>query len=128
MPRSNKKKSTGSTPKGVFDKFTFINYSLGKAEKQACKAWCDVQSFDMFQVLAELVDGGYKVSMSYDFENSVAFVSLTNKSGPESFQNKVLSMRARTVDEAFMRIIWLHAVQADGDWNNLTEEMDEDIW
>lgn len=128
MTRSNKKPSRGTKPKNTFSDYTFVNYTLGKSEKEACKAWVANTEIDVLAAIDELTQDGYKLSMSFDLENSTAYVTMTNKSGPESFRNKVLSMRARDVISAFERLLWLHAVEADSDWNNLTSEIDGDIW
>lgn len=124
MPKATKVKDV-TDPFGGYE---FINFTPNADQKKAWRQWDEQTDWDTkIGMLSEVVMDGYKLSMSYG-ENDTAYATLTDKSEGLQFSKRVLSIRAGYVGDALSRILFLHVMVADRDWNNLVTEDPNDVW
>lgn len=118
---SSKKPGTGDnspSPRknsGSFSPIQFINVNLQDAHKQAFAHWLTL-SPDVVSLLDDVILGGYKLSVGYDEGSNSYLATITNRKGVPEFVNHCFTLRARDAWTAIARVLWLHAVFAQGDW------------
>lgn len=127
--KSDKDKSgKGNNSRGWTGDIRFINVNLSDSQKLAYAKWI-TDSPDATRILDETIAGGYKLSVGYDDKQGAYMATLTNRGGDPTFVNSCFTLRARNAWEAVVRVLWLHAIFAEGDWNAFAEpDMDQDLW
>jgi len=131
---SSKKQSNGSNAPRTegtsksFRPISFINVNLNESHKKGFEHWLTLTP-DLFSLLDDVLLGGYKLSVGRD-ENSNAFTAtLTNKSGQPEFVDHCFTLRARDAGTAIARVLWVHAVLCEADWNVIGASAHTgDIW
>lgn len=86
----------------------FIDMRLGKAEKDQFLSWLTGQGQHWFTRLAEIVESGYKLSLSYWFDGQCYIASLTCKEQGDPNYNCVLSSRSDDASEALAMQVFKH--------------------
>jgi hypothetical protein len=98
----------GAAGKGV-DNFgvSFVEISLTAGDKEAIRAM-DMGEVDLFLNIEELVDNGYKVSLSIDLNNTGGICAVTGKRGctPETNEGRCLMSRGPDVRWAILSMIY----------------------
>lgn len=117
-----------SRRKGNLPETTFINVQLTEAQKSAWAKWSG-GGFDIGEALEGVLVSDYKVGFAYDGRNGAFICSITDRREESKFFAHSYSLRARNPLDALSRVIWLHSVFAEGDWENLAAPGDNsDIW
>lgn len=106
----------------------FINVNLNESHKTLYKTWIDSDP-DIFSLMDDITMSGYKITGSYDEKGQCHLATVTNRNGQPEFLNHCFNLRARTMGEAFARVLWLHFILCEGDWNEIASPSSiGDIW
>lgn len=125
---NNGGKGKPSTGKGSLPDITFLNISLSDAQKSAWKHWHSLKP-NVSDVVAGILASEYKLSFGFDPRNNAVMCTLTDRKPESNYYNHCYTLRADAWETALSRVVWLHAVYADGDWGNLTDTSSVgDIW
>ena len=110
LPRKPAKKKSQSTGQAQF-----INYTLNKDERAACKAWLPTLD-EMDNAALRLAEEGYKCSLKWDdFSSSfAAFVTASDPTNPNAAF--ILSGRGSTPLKALKQAMYLHWYVTEGNW------------
>ena len=102
------KKASGYTP------VEFHSFQLTKHDKAAFDKWFEANSKHSVKYVSELLEDGYKVSLSPDFANGCVIVTLIGKEGVLHNENKCFSSRADDWEDALGLMLYKHKVLAEG--------------
>lgn len=106
----------------------FVTLKLGKADKEKFDAWVKAEGGKIFKYLGELAEGGYKVSISPDFNNSCVIASLTATDNSPRNNGFCMTSRGEDTLEALQIACYKHFVMADeGDWLDIADKS-SDNW
>lgn len=117
MPRDTKRTKKSGQRGGNFSDYTFVEIRLTQADKDAFKAWASSNASDGIDLLAALVNSGYKLSVSWSDYNDCYTASLTGteENGP-NYQH-VMTSRSDDLYEAIMIALYKHyELCPDGEW------------
>lgn len=102
---TSSKKSAPTQPR--FNDVQFVNWSLSVDEKAACKAWNLVLSeFD--DALANLIESGYKTTLSYDNFRACYTASIVPTKDAKSNQGYILTGKGSTAFKALKQALYIH--------------------
>jgi len=106
------KKQENATPKPKsntprFNDVTFVNWALSDQEKVDVKAW-NFTHDDLNEALIALVEGGYKVTFSYDTFNTCYSCAFVPTKDAKSNQGYILSGKGSTPLKAFKQCAYIH--------------------
>jgi len=106
----------------------FVTLKLSTADRIKYDEWAQQAGSKIFKMLSELAEGGYKVSISPDFNNSCIIASIT---GTENCVHNVglcMTSRADDVNDALLVMCYKHFVLANSaDWLDVAGK-NEDNW
>jgi len=106
MPKPTASKKSAPTQQR-FNDVQFVNWSLSADEKSACKAWNLVLSeFD--DALANLIESGYKTTLSYDNFRSCYTASIVPTKDAKSNQGYILTGKGSTAFKALKQALYIH--------------------
>lgn len=95
--------------KNVYD-YKFVRCSLSKADKATFSKWFPEQESLLQTSLKNLLEAGYKVSWSADFENSCYVCTITGNEEKSPNYKKMLSSRSDDHWEAFGLCVFKHVM------------------
>jgi hypothetical protein len=110
-------------PKPKDAPFVFINYNLSTKDKEWLQA-CDAELEFPVKGMLDLVQEGYKLSISADPKNNSFIASLTDREPTSGFHNHCLTGRGATPFDAWVSLAYRHFVVGQGSWANLTTDSD----
>ena len=101
----------------------FVELKLPLDQKSAYTAWLKSNSDKFWQLLTELGESGYKVTLSPDTDNACYIVSLIGTKNSRSNANRCMSSRSDDPFEAYMLAFYKHFVICDGsDWGKTSND------
>lgn len=95
--------------------FTFINYTLDKAQTAALKAQ-DFPDSKYLSVLERFLGDGYKVTQSFDTYHDCFTCSILTNDSDNPNTGRILTGRGNTMVKAFKQACYLHYEVFDGVW------------
>lgn len=108
-----------------FKNISFVTIRLGKSDKKDFTRWATEHIDDREELTQHLLDAGYKMSMSYDFEGNCYIVAVTGKENTADNANKCFTSRSSELDEAIMLTLYKHWGLAEGgSWDNISTAQD----
>jgi hypothetical protein len=107
MARSKNTNGTAQAPRR-FDDITFVVMRLGEAEKKQFKSWFSAKENAWFTRLSEIVQDGYKLSLSYWFDGACYIGTLTCKEPKDPNHNRAMSSRSDDPAEALALCVFKH--------------------
>lgn len=114
------RKSNSKNPSD-WQRFDFVEIRVGEQEKKDFHAKLTKDPNHFLGEVDNLTKNGYKVSLSYDTNNSCIIASLTCKEPNDPNFNNVLTARASEVWEALSLVMYKHMYMCDdGDWGGDT--------
>lgn len=111
--------STDGKSKGkdsVFSDYKFIQHKLTTRDVEELEALNGNTEWPLARIL-DLVEEGYKVSFSPDFNHMSIVVTATDKQEHSPFFKHTLSGRGATPIDAWHSLAYRHYVLAAGDWS-----------
>jgi len=106
----------------------FLTLKLTSQDREKFDVWAKEGTKKTWPMLRELYEGGYKVSISPDFNNQCVIVSLTGTDNSTHNVGYCMTSRAEDVQEAILIACYKHFVMADGaDWEAVAGK-NEDNW
>jgi hypothetical protein len=106
----------------------FVTLKLTTADKAKFDEWAKVGEKKLFPMLDELGEGGYKISISPDFNNACVIASITATDNSTHNVGLCMTSRGETIVEALLVACYKHFVLADGsDWLAVAGK-NEDNW
>lgn len=123
MARNGKSpKANSRNPKDWKD-FEFVNVSMSDTDKAHFKELQETASDELDDSLVTLVEGGYKLSASWDGSNDCFIVSLTCKHETDDNYGYVLSSRSNNLLEAMrLGVFKTMYLCKDGVWPKDTKQ------
>lgn len=104
----------------------FVTLRLTTADKEKFAVWEKANTPKIFKYLNELSEGGYKVSISPDFNNSCIIASITGTENSTANVGLCMTSRAESVEEAIMLACYKHfELCAADDWTALAGKNDD---
>lgn len=95
--------------------FRFINHDLSAEDQERLGAMDCAEEFPA-SLVDDLVEEGYKYSLTYDAGNHTFIASLTDKSKGSVFTNSCISGRGSSAINARYSLLYRHISIAQGDW------------
>lgn len=94
----------------------FINYDLTKDDKARFKAWVSGSTFDPWDLIDKLIEGGYSLSIKPDSYHDccAAYIQPTSEGNPNS--GYILSGRAGCGSMAVLGALFRHLVIFEQEW------------
>lgn len=96
----------------------FVNVDLTADQKTAVKALA-LDASAVWAVIFDLVDGGYKLTITYDRANGAYVVSMTAKAAQDVNAGLTLTARGGSVQGACASFVYKHSVVLEGDWTSV---------
>lgn len=90
-----------------FNDVQFVNWSLSAEEKAACKAW-ELSVDDYSDAIGSLIEGGYKVTVSYDNFRSCFTASIVPTKDAKSNQGYILTGKGSNPLKAIKQALYIH--------------------
>jgi len=117
---------TKPSPKGKNDwGMTFVNFRLGKEEKDEFKAYMSAKPDILSEKLAIFIGEGHKVSLSWDDNNKCFIGSATCKDEGSINNNHCMTSRSDDWFEALMMNVYkANELAAGTAWSDLSESAD----
>lgn len=107
---------------------SFVRCELDSADKDALLKY-DPKGTESWDVIARLIDDGYKLSVSADKAHSAVGAYLTSPKGSEGAAQFCLSARGPDIFSAFRALAYKHAIKLDRNWANGTSpDWDTGSW
>lgn len=102
----------------------FVNVALFSQDKQAIKKMAN-ENGDVWPLLDDLLQQGYKVTFTADFENDCVICSLTGWDEMTA-PNDGLTMTQRHADPriAFLASLFVHMEKTGGEWEKFDGDLD----
>lgn len=125
MPRDTKK--LRKTAKGAksFSDFEFVELRLLQSQKDDFKKWASENAQDSVDLLASVVNSGYKVSLNWSDYNDCYTASFTGLEENSPNNHLVMVNRSDDLWEAVMIGLFKHLVLYGGDaWPTDKQEQD----
>lgn len=110
MVRGNGNGRAPKADKPSFSDFQFVSYTLSKSEKVAFSKWWEEKASDAFVFVSEVVNSGYKVSLSWDAENDCYIATFTCMEKKSPNYCLVMSSRSDDLWEAIGINLYKHYV------------------
>jgi len=112
-----------------FNDVQFVNWSLSADEKIACKNWSLTQE-DYDNAIGQLIEGGYKVTVSYDNFRSCFTASIVPTKDAKSNQGYILTGKGSTPLKAAKQALYIHFHIMGEEWaaystSKSVEELDD---
>lgn len=107
------KPATPTAPR--FNNAQFVNWALSDEEKAACKAW-DLSTSDFDDALAKLIEGGYKITISYDAFRSCYTTSIVPSPTAKNNQGYILPGKGSTALKSLKQVLYIHFHIMGEDW------------
>ena len=76
----------------------------------------------------ELISDGLNLKWSWDSYNEAFAATLYDTNADSDHAGYCLSFRGPEPFEAMSRLVWVHTVLLEGNWNNISEVGDSDEW
>lgn len=129
MARDPKNKSVTKPTQPRFNDVQFVNWSLNPEEKSACKAW-DLSREDYANAIGGLIEGGYKVTVSYDSFRSCFTASIVPTKDAKSNQGYILTGKGSDPLKAIKQVLYIHYHIMGEEWSSYStakavEELDD---
>lgn len=106
----------------------FVTLKLTSQDREKFANWEKDAGKKIWAMLTELNEGGYKMSISPDFNNNCVIASLTATDNSVHNQGLCMTSRAEDTQEALLVMCYKHFVMADGaDWLTVAGK-NEDNW
>lgn len=106
----------------------FVTLKLTSQDKTKFDEWAKPNAGKIFKYLGELAEGGYKFSVSPDFNNACVIASLTGTDNSVDNGGLCMTSRAETIDEALLVMCYKHFVMANGgNWLDIAGQ-NSDNW
>lgn len=106
-----------SAPKAErFNDVKFVNWSLDADQKAACKAW-ELERDDIDNLLVKTIEGGYKVTLSYDGFRSAYTASLIAQQEAKTNYGFILAGKGSTPLKALKQALYIHYYIMAEDWS-----------
>lgn len=90
-----------------FNDVQFVNWSLSEQEKKSCKEW-SLTTEDYDAAIGNLVEGGYKTTISYDSFRSCFTCSIVPTKDAKSNQGYILTGKGSTPLKALKQAAYIH--------------------
>lgn len=111
--------------RGSFGSFKgFFNYNLSQADKTAVKK-LELDKTAVYSRILDLLESGYKVSVSWPDGRNTYFVTATGKSAPCPNMGRALTMRHSDLEKA-VTAVW-HVVAVVYDWEEWPADDEYDV-
>lgn len=112
-----------------FNDVQFVNWSLSVEEKAACKGWL-LGEGELDNACVLLIEGGYKVTVSYDVFRSCFTASIVPTKDAKSNQGYILTGKGSTPLKSIKQAAYIHFHVMDGEWSAYStaksaEELDD---
>lgn len=129
MSRDPKNKPAPKPTAQRFNDVQFVNWSLSENEKQACKAW-ELSTDDYANAIGSLVEGGYKVTLSYDNYRACFTASIVPTKDAKSNQGYILTGKGSNPLKAAKQALYIHFHIMGEEWaaystSKAVEEIDD---
>lgn len=112
----SKPKNTGKTAGGnSFSDYNFIRYSPTVQDKAAVKTFI-ASGVDPMSALMDILENGYKLSLSFDAKNDCFIASLTCNATADTNFKSILTGRGADPTTAIYWLAYLHFHRFDGVW------------
>lgn len=98
----------------------FKNIPLSEAQLDAFDHW-DTHDEDVWILVTDVIQAGYKLSITYNAGNDTFSASLTGPGGGDKRQHFTVSAFAETWYEATRMLMYKHHVICEGDWSKAEE-------
>lgn len=89
-----------------FPKIDFVNHKLTVEQKEEFNAWLSAKSFDSDLEIADVLQRGWKLSLSFDNANDVFIGSATQKRQGDANENICVSSRYDSASTALLCTIF----------------------
>lgn len=119
-----------SAPKAErFNDVKFVNWVLDADQKAACKAW-ELERDDIDNLLVKTIEGGYKITLSYDGFRSAYTASLIAQQEAKTNYGFILAGKGSTPLKALKQALYIHYYIMSEDWSaysvqSAAEEFDD---
>lgn len=110
IPSTDSLEVTGIMKKATYNNLEFVTFKLQREEADLFEAWWDKEQQRVPDILQELINGGYKVSITPDFDNACTIVTLIGKDCITENKKRAYSSRADGWLEAFGLMAYKHFV------------------
>jgi len=131
MVVSSKKKSTSAAARQSKTKKVefrgYLNRNISAAEKDLYRQELE-NGWAWYEKAEELISDGYNLKWSWDDYNQAFAATLYDTSSERPHGGYCLSFRGSEPFEAMSRLMWVHYVLLDGDWDNISVVGDDDRW
>lgn len=115
--KAERKASQRATKKGFADWAGFVDVEMTIADKAACRA--ETVDFDqIWHDVEDLVEEGYKLSVTFDDEHTTWNVSLTCRALKHTNSGYTMSARGGTFAAAVRAFWYKHFRMLEGNWAN----------
>lgn len=104
----------------------FINVSLTSEQKEQLSAW-DIQDGDVWDGIATYCETGYKVSVSYNFQNKNFTATLIGGEGSNKNAGRAVSAFAPTPYQAVRTMLFKVSVMLPPVWTEYKASIGDDI-
>jgi hypothetical protein len=97
----------------------FVNLTLPQSEESNFTGWAKKNEKQWPAMVTTLIEQGYRVSLSPDFENACIIVTLTCRSADSPNNGKAMSTRAEHWIDALLLALYKHLVFTAGNWGEV---------
>lgn len=94
-------------PQPRFNDVQFVNWALSAEDKTACKEW-ELSVDDYSDAIGSLIEGGYKVTVSYDDFRSCFTASIVPTKDAKSNQGYILTGKGSNPLKAIRQVLFIH--------------------
>lgn len=115
MGRDPKNKPTPKPTQPRFNDVQFVNWSLTVEQKAACKVW-SLALEDYDNAYGELIQGGYKITASYDNFRACFTASIVPTKDAKSNQGFILTGKGSTPLKAIKQALYIHYHVMGEEW------------
>lgn len=117
MPNNRKDAGRGAKRSSTsLNGHRFIEYDLTANDKEVLRSEYSESDFS-YDLIEDLVQQGYKFSLSYSEASSCYIATITDRRQDSQFNNTSLSGRGATIAHARIACLYRHFVVAQEDWN-----------
>lgn len=99
---------------------SFKDIPLTEAQLDAFDHW-DTHDEDVWILVTDVIQAGYKLSLTYNSGNDTFSASITGSGGGDPRQHFTVSGFAETWYEAVRLLMYKHHVICEGDWSKATQ-------
>jgi len=110
----------GRDPKSKKEKYQFqfrgfVDVKLSDVQRDAFSSW-DVHDEELYEIVATVVQGGFKLSTTYNSGNDTFTATLTGQNGTGDADGYSMSSFAPDWYNALRLLVFKHTVILEGDW------------